>query len=67
MREQLLVPIPEGDYETLSGFLLQEFERIPKEGEDLKLEDWEIIIDSVSDRQIEFVRFKQIANEDIAK
>ena len=24
-------------------------------------------IDSVSDRQIEFVRFKQIANEDIAK
>ena len=67
VREQLLVPIPEGDYETLSGFLLQEFERIPKEGEDLKLEDWLITIDSVSDRQIEFVRFKQIANEDIAK
>ena len=36
-------------------------------GENLKLEDWEIIIDSVSDRQIEFVRFKQITNEDIAK
>ena len=66
VREQLLVPIPEGDYETLSGFLLQEFARIPKEGENLKLEDWEIIIDSVSDRQIEFVRFKQIVNEDIA-
>ena len=66
VREQLLVPIPEGDYETLSGFLLQEFERIPKEGENLKLEDWEIIIDSVSDRQIEFVRFKHIINEDIA-
>ncbi|MBE17472.1 MAG: hemolysin, partial [Nitrospinae bacterium] len=67
VREQLFVPIPEGDYETLSGFLLHEFERIPKEGENLKLEDWEIIIDSVSDRQIEFVRFKQIVNEDIAK
>jgi CBS domain containing-hemolysin-like protein len=64
IREQLMLPIPDGNYETLSGFLLQEFERIPMEGDQLTLDNWLITIDSVSDRQIEFVRFKQISSED---
>tara|TARA_B100000029_G_scaffold378294_1_gene373038 strand:+ start:1053 stop:2324 length:1272 start_codon:yes stop_codon:yes gene_type:complete len=65
MRENLLVPIPAGDFETLSGFLLEKFSRIPKEGEELMLENWVLTIDSVSDRQIEFVRLTQIKDQDL--
>jgi CBS domain containing-hemolysin-like protein len=35
MNEDLGVEIPEGDYETLGGFLLQQFGRIPETGDEL--------------------------------
>ncbi|MED5578943.1 MAG: hemolysin family protein [Nitrospinota bacterium] len=65
IREQLMVPIPLGDYETLSGFLLDQFEKIPSEGDEIRFENWLITIDSVSDRQIEFVRFKETSSKDL--
>jgi len=35
LNEQLGVQIPEGDYETIGGFLLQQFGRIPESGDEL--------------------------------
>jgi CBS domain containing-hemolysin-like protein len=36
INEHLPFKIPKGDYETLAGFLLQHFQRIPKAGEMLE-------------------------------
>ncbi len=38
INEQLHLSLPEGDYETLSGFLLQQFGRIPLTGDELYLD-----------------------------
>ncbi len=35
INEQLSLELPKGEYETLSGFLLQQFGRIPEEGDEL--------------------------------
>lgn len=35
INENLSIDIPEGDYETLGGFLLQQFGRIPETGDEL--------------------------------
>ena len=59
VREALKLPIPEGDYETLSGYLLERFERIPKEGEGISLERWTLTVQSANERQIEAVRVER--------
>ena len=59
VREQLMLPLPDGDYETLSGYLLERFERIPKEGEHISLEDWTLTVQSANERQIGTVRVEK--------
>ena len=59
VREQLMLPVPDGDYETLSGYLLERFERIPKEGEHISLEDWTLTVQSANERQIGTVRVEK--------
>jgi putative hemolysin len=39
--EQTGFKMPEGDFETLAGFLLTEFERIPSQGDHLEYRNWE--------------------------
>ena len=34
--------IPEGDYETLAGFLLSRFDRIPEKGAHISYKGWEL-------------------------
>lgn len=44
--------IPRADYETLSGFLLQQFNRIPEEGDELYYGDLKFVIRKASSRRI---------------
>ena len=40
VRSELGIPIPDGDYVTLGGFLLDGFGRIPEEGDELEFAGW---------------------------
>ena len=59
VREALDLPVPDGDYETLSGYLLERFEHIPKQGECISLEGWTLTVESANERQIETVRLER--------
>jgi putative hemolysin len=52
--------IPEGDYNTLSGYLMAEMQKIPEQGASLELEHMKIVIELVSERRIETVRISII-------
>ena len=41
VREQTLFEMPEGDFDTLAGFLLTLFDRIPEQGEHVSYDGWE--------------------------
>lgn len=56
VREELSVPVPDGDYNTLGGFLLEKFGRIPKAAEQIVVDGWVFTIEAATERQIEKVR-----------
>jgi CBS domain containing-hemolysin-like protein len=42
LREQTGFDMPEGDFETLAGFLLSLFDRVPRQGEHTSFQGWEL-------------------------
>jgi len=47
---------PEGEYETLSGYIVMTSGAIPEMGEDFELDDYRFVIEKVTDKKIEEVR-----------
>lgn len=58
LKKILGVEIPEGDYETLSGYLLEKLGRIPEENEELVIEDENLTykIEEFEDKRIKYVK-----------
>lgn len=52
VRERLGVEVPDGEYVTLAGFLLDELGHIPAEGESLRFGDWELRVVEMDKRRI---------------
>lgn len=52
VREQLGVPIPEGEYVTLGGYLFDVTGHIPEEGEEVRVGDWEYRVVEMDRRRV---------------
>jgi len=67
VNEELGLDLPEGDYDTLSGFLLRQFSRIPDSGDELyydtRVGQLHFIVREASSRRIESVSIERIPNE----
>jgi CBS domain containing-hemolysin-like protein len=63
INERLRLELPHGDYETLSGFLLQQFGRIPETGDELFFGAYKFTIRKATERQIESVHVERIAEK----
>ncbi|NJL74471.1 MAG: HlyC/CorC family transporter [Saprospiraceae bacterium] len=48
--------LPTGDYHTLSGYIVMTKETIPEQGEDLTLNNYRFILETVSNTKIETIR-----------
>ncbi len=55
---------PEGEYETLSGYIVMTSGTIPEMGEELELDDYRFVFDKVSNKRIELVRVFRINAHD---
>jgi len=56
LNEKYKLRFPEGDYHTLSGYLVTATSTIPEESATIELEGYRFILESVSDTKIEVVR-----------
>ncbi len=56
--------LPEGDYHTLSGYLVMTTETIPKQGDEIELDGYKYILEMVSETKIETVRVIKLPPED---
>jgi putative hemolysin len=63
VNEQMELELPEGDYETVAGFVLSLLGRIPREGEQVKYRDIRIAVVSIRGVKIEKVL---VTKEDVA-
>ncbi len=52
VRDQLAIPIPDGEYVTLGGFLFDRFGRIPEEGDAVDWHDWNLMVTKMDKRRI---------------
>ena len=52
VREAIGFEFPDGDYETLAGFLLSVIERIPKNGDHISYDGWEFKVVEMDGRRI---------------
>jgi len=55
LNEHYNLQIPEGDYETLAGYIVNKYENIPQKGETIDIEQFSFIITEVSHTRIEKV------------
>jgi len=55
--------IPEGEYETLGGYIVQANEDIPEQGDEIELDNFLVKILKASDKKIELVEFVKLNNE----
>ncbi|MGZ3693025.1 MAG: hemolysin family protein [Bdellovibrionota bacterium] len=55
LNERLKIHVPKGEYETLSGFLLQQFNRIPSVGDELYFANFKIRVHRATEKAIETV------------
>lgn len=59
INEKYDLKIEEGDYETLSGFIITKLGRIPKQGETVKIDNFTILIARASAQKVEVVKLIQ--------
>jgi putative hemolysin len=64
LNEELGLGLPEGDYETIAGFILNQIGHIPEMGEQLRYSDMKIVVKEVRGLKIEKLRIiKEIKQE----
>ena len=56
------INFPEGEYHTLSGYLVMTLENIPEKGAEVTLGEYTFILEMVSDTKIELIRVRRHGN-----
>lgn len=56
LNEQFALKLPEGDYQTLGGFLCEQLGKIPKRGDRLANDKWTMIVISSTRKAVKWVR-----------
>ena len=63
VNEELELEIPDGDYETLAGFVLAELGHFPQRGERCTHGGFEFVVTDASDRRVFKVRVRRLSQE----
>ncbi len=63
LNEKYKLELPEGEYNTLSGYIVITTETIPEQGQTIELENYKFILEKVSERKIETIRVIRLVDE----
>ncbi|MGK5110534.1 MULTISPECIES: hemolysin family protein [unclassified Geodermatophilus] len=63
VRDRTGVPVPEGRYETLAGFLAERLQRLPEVGDRVDVEGARLIVETLEGRRVARVRAEQVPAE----
>jgi putative hemolysin len=62
MQVELNLELPEGDYQTLAGFILEKLGHVPDVGTCLIQGDMKLIVTQATDTRIELVQIQRLTN-----
>jgi CBS domain containing-hemolysin-like protein len=63
IEDELHVKLPEGEFDSLGGFILDQLGRVPSAGESVIWQGWEFTAEVVSENRIQRVRVVRKAEE----
>jgi CBS domain containing-hemolysin-like protein len=63
VRDRTDIPVPEGRYETVAGFVLERLARLPAEGESVEVEGWRLTVAGVEGRRVARLRATPVPTE----
>ncbi len=63
LQDCLKIELPKGEFETISGLIINHLKKIPKKGEKIKIENLEIEIAKADKRKIEIVKIRPVVSE----
>ena len=64
LNEKYALGLPEGEYHTLSGFVVTEAERVPEQDESLELKGFRMVMEEVSNTRIETILLRREVTEE---
>ena len=63
INEELKLALPEGDYQTVAGFVLERLGRIPEEGDLVEFEDLRLTVKAMSGVKIDIIELRRLRNQ----
>ena len=63
VNEELKLDLPEGDYETMAGLMIENLEKIPAAGDQVILNGFRLTVKEASKRKINSIIVRKIASE----
>ncbi|HMQ11265.1 MAG TPA: hemolysin family protein [Oligoflexia bacterium] len=67
LNQLLSTPIPEGEYETLGGYLIQKFRRIPNQGASIQSKSMRFIVEEATEKSIETIKIVSRSGQNVHK
>lgn len=64
INEQLNLDLPEGEYETIAGLVIDQMEKIPQSGDQIQIGDYRLTVKETGKRKIHSIIVRQIKNGD---
>lgn len=66
LEEHLEISLPEGDYESVGGFIISLVDRVPRSGESISFDSIEFIIEKADQRRVESVKIRRVERQESA-
>jgi len=67
LAEETSIVLPEGDYETVAGYLLDRLGTIPKTRDEFELDSFRIVVVQASANRVDLVRIQRLAKQDSSR
>jgi CBS domain containing-hemolysin-like protein len=64
VREVTGVPVPDGEYDTVAGFVLAELNRLPEQGDEVTADGWRLVVERMDGFRIAHVGLRQVEPEE---
>lgn len=64
VEEMLDIKLPEGEYDTLGGFIMSELGRIPEENDEIESQGYRLVVEELDERRIDRVRIEKLPSDE---
>ena len=66
LEEYLHVNLPQGNYESVGGFIISLVDRVPRSGESIPFNEFEFVIEKADQRRVETVKVRRVDKQESA-